>query len=120
MTVDDLATTYSAFQTADKSVFQRRARTLQSMWRQERGYDCGTHKARPLGSLLEKTWAEETLSNFLTDRIKDVVRSDVLDRDKSRGKFINKPRPVFVNEVVRSIMQPDAQIRSRLVTVDLG
>ena len=27
---------------------------------------------------------------------------------------------VFVNEVVRSIMQPDAQIRSRLVAVDLG
>ena len=34
--------------------------------------------------------------------------------------FMQPHLPVFVNEVVRSIMQPDGQVRLRWVTLDPG
>jgi hypothetical protein len=41
-------------------------------------------------------WARETLANFLTPRIRDVVRAEVLDPVKSEGKLYGKPR-IFDN-----------------------
>ncbi len=37
----ELARAYDCFETVDASVFQRNARILQSMWREERGYPLG-------------------------------------------------------------------------------
>ena len=37
-------------------------------------------------------WAEDSLSNFLTDRVREVVRREVCDPAASRGKLFAKPR----------------------------
>ncbi len=82
--------------------FQRRARLLQSIWRAERGHEVGRYlprgctEPRPLGSRLPTAWAKETLANYLTETIRDVVRSEVLDPVKSRGKVYGRPR-IFDN-----------------------
>lgn len=87
---------YDVYEEADKSDFQRRARILQSMWREEQGFEIGVHKGRngerPLGSRLAMPWAEETLSNFLTETTKQVIRDEVIDEEKSKGKLYKKPR----------------------------
>ncbi len=76
--------------------FQRRARLLQSIWRQEQGYEVGTHTGRhgerPLGSRLKMPWAQETLANYLTDTVRSVVRREVLDPELSKHKLYGKPR----------------------------
>jgi hypothetical protein len=47
------------------------------------GYGLGTVNGRtgprPSGSRLPMPWAQETLANFLTPRIREVVRAEVLD-----------------------------------------
>ena len=94
--LDELAAKYHAFEKVDISDFQRRARTLQSIWREEQGYPMGVHRGRkgerPLGSRLPMPWARETLANYLTETIRQVVRSEVLDRRKSLGKLYGQPR----------------------------
>lgn len=96
MELDKLAERLCVLERTDLSVFQRRARVLQSLWRQERSFGCGEHHgpkgARPLGSRLPMPWAYETLANFLTDPIRDVVRAEVLDEKASEGKLYGKPR----------------------------
>lgn len=96
MSLDDLARRLSALEQVDVSPFQRRARVLQSIWREEQGFECGEHRrgdhGRPLGSRLAMPWAEDTLANFLTDRIREVVRCEVCDPTASRGKLFAKPR----------------------------
>ena len=37
-------------------------------------------------------WAEESLANFVTDKIRDVVRSEVLNPEGSKGKLYGRPR----------------------------
>ncbi len=96
MSLDDLARRATAFEKSDTEVFQRRARTLQSLWREEMGYEIGEHrrgdKSRPLGSRLPMPWAKETLANYITPTIRDVVRAEVEDADRSKGKLYGKPR----------------------------
>src|ERR1700733_13878954 len=59
--------------------FQRRARLLQSLWRDAHSPPIGEHRGRPLGSRLAMPFAEDPLSNYLTDTIRSVVRREVLD-----------------------------------------
>lgn len=92
MSLDDLARRLNAFEQVDISHFQRRARVLQSIWREEQGYACGEHLSRPLGSRLAMPCAEDTLASFLTDRVREVVRHEVIDPTVSRGKLFAKPR----------------------------
>jgi hypothetical protein len=96
VSLDDLAAKLFALEAVDSSPFQRRARVLQSIWRRERGYPCGEHsargKTRPLGSRLPMPWAREELANFLTERVREVVRAEVLDPRRSKGKLFGKPR----------------------------
>jgi hypothetical protein len=89
-----LAKRYDAYERIDGSgdTFRRRARILQSMWRAERGYEAGEYSGRKLGSRLPEDWAECTLSNYLTDTIREVVRCEVEDPLRSRGKLCGKPR----------------------------
>jgi hypothetical protein len=91
-----LAKRFHAFEAVDKSEFQTAARTLQSIWREERGFAVGEWRGRPLGSQLEMPWAKDTLANYLTDTIRKVVRQEVLDKSKSRGKLFSSPR-IFNN-----------------------
>lgn len=74
------------------NVFQRRARLLQAMWRDEQGLAPGELDGRKLGSRLPMPSAMDALSNYLTDTIRSVVRSEVLDRKRSKGKLYKKPR----------------------------
>lgn len=87
-----LAARYYALVKTDASDFRRRARILQSVWRSEQGYDIGLHGTKPLGSRLAMPWAEETLANYLSDTIRKVVRNEVMNREKSRGKMFARPR----------------------------
>jgi hypothetical protein len=96
MDLNELASSLDAFEQVDVSDFQRRARILQSMWRKQQGYPVGEHRrgstSRPLGSRLPMPWAEQSLANFITDNIREVVRSEVCDADLSKGKLYGKPR----------------------------
>lgn len=93
MEILELAKQYHALERVDGigDTFRRRARILQSMWRTEQGYELGEHRGRPLGSRLQKDWAEETLANFLTPTIRQVVREDVLE-SAERGRLIKRDR----------------------------
>ena len=94
--LDHLAQRLHAFESTDKHRYQRQLRVLQSLWREQCGFDVGVHKGRggerPLGSRLRMPWAGETLANYLTDTIRNVVRSEVLDPCRSRGKLYGTPR----------------------------
>lgn len=81
--------------------FQRRARLLQAIWREERGYPIGRYTPpgrdeRTMGSLLEKHWAKESLANFLTPAIREIVYSEVLGTDRDPSKVYGEPR-IFYN-----------------------
>ncbi len=79
------------------NTYQRGARLLQALWRERQGYPPGiADKRGTLGSRLPMPDAKTHLWNFLTENIRDVVRAEVLDRDKSRGKLYGKPR-IFDN-----------------------
>lgn len=90
--IEPLAHRYNAYIKGDGRGFRRKARVLQSMWREEQGYPIGFHRGRPLGSRLAMPWARETLNNYLTDTIRAVVRDEVLDRSQSTGKLYARPR----------------------------
>lgn len=96
MDLNELARRLNALEKVDISIFQRRARVLQSIWREEQGFGCGAHKtnsnSRFLGSRLPMPWAQETLSNFLTTNIREVVRREVCDPERSAGKLYGAPR----------------------------
>ena len=89
-----MAKEYSVLENVDRSSFQRSARLLQSIWRVEHEYDMGQvpnrNGPRPIGSRLPMPWAQEKLANYLTENIRDVVRSEVLDPVKSKGKLYGK------------------------------
>jgi hypothetical protein len=93
--LDQLAISYFAFEKDDISDFQRKARLLQSLWRAEKGYEPGLFRGRPLGNLLPMPWAKESLGNYLSDTIKNVVIKEVLNQSND-GKLYGKPR-IFNN-----------------------
>ncbi len=101
MNLAQLAEALHAKESVDKSDFKRKARILQSIWREEQGYSCQEYcdsegKTHFRGSRLPIPWAEDTLSNFITDRIQQVVRSEVSNQTASKGKLFGKPR-IFNN-----------------------
>ena len=102
MNLTQLAEALQAKESVDKSDFQRIARILQSIWREEQGFSCqgedldakGQKYLR--GSRLKMPEAKNLLSNFITDRIQQVVRKEVCDQTASQGKLFGKPR-IFEN-----------------------
>ena len=96
----DLRKKYQAYVELESGPFQCRSRLRQSMWREEQGYPIGEYSSKgetkSMGSLLAMPWAEETLNNYLNDLIRDVIRAEVLDKEKSKGKLFGKPR-IFNN-----------------------
>jgi len=75
--LDQLAKSYHANNNDDISDYQRKARILQSMWREEKGYEHSYLHDNPLGNLLPMPWAKSTLSNYLSDTIKDVIQREL-------------------------------------------
>lgn len=94
-TLDELAKRYLAFEQIDKSDFRKKARILQSMWREEQGYGVGEYRGKKRGNFLPMPWAQETLSNYLSDTIKQVVQDEVIDNQDDE-KLYSKPR-IFNN-----------------------
>lgn len=95
-TLRELAEALNAYEGVDVSDFQRRARVLQALWRKHKGYPIGLvpgkGASRKSGSRLEMPWAKETLANFLTDKIKDVVQREVIKRDRTSGQLYEEDR----------------------------
>jgi hypothetical protein len=71
------------------NAFQRRVRLLQSVWREERGYACGSQNGKRLGSRLETEPARDQMWNFLTSTIADRVGREI---SSGGGKVIAEPR----------------------------
>ena len=94
--MERLCRAFDAWEAVDSSPFQRRARLLQSIWRSEKGFPMGSLKGTPRGAMLQMPFAEEYLANFLTPRIQGLVRNEVMDPDRARGKLYGKPR-IFNN-----------------------
>ncbi|MBN1787862.1 MAG: hypothetical protein JW806_05645 [Sedimentisphaerales bacterium] len=89
--LDYLAKRYYALEKSDISQFQRKARLLQSIWREEKGYKPGLFRGRKTGNYLTMPLAKQTLSNYLTDNIKKVVRQELYS-SKETKKLYGKPR----------------------------
>jgi hypothetical protein len=90
-----LAKKYYVYEKSDISDFQRKARILQAIWREEKGYEVGEYRGKKRGNFLPMPWAKETLSNYLSDTIKQVVRDEVINSPDD-GKLYSKPR-IFNN-----------------------
>ncbi len=95
-TLIKMAKQYHAHEAVDKSEFQRKARILQAIWRKEMGYPVGRRSDRMYGARLEMPWAEETLSNFMSDVAKRAVHKEVLSPERNKDKLYGKPR-IFNN-----------------------
>ena len=76
----------------DKVPFQWRARLLQSVWREAAGLKAGEYRSKTRGARLVMPEAAVTLANYLTENIRAVVRREVEDPSRSRGKLYGKPR----------------------------
>ena len=89
--MDGLARRYDAYVASDGGGFRRAARTLQSVWREKKGYPAGEHNGRTLGSRLPVDFAKESLANYLTPTIRDVVRAE-LGSSSEDGRLFATPR----------------------------
>ena len=121
--IDDEARRLHAFISTD-SAFQRLARVRQARWRERTALPIGEHRGAPLGSRLPMPFARDSLANYLTDTIRDVVRVEVLDRSKSAGKLFGQPR--IFNDLLSSQplcfnlfgeLQRDLVLASRVVSL---
>lgn len=90
--LNELAESLHCLETVDTNTFQRRARILQALWRESRGYPIGEHAGKPRGSRLAMPQTKKTLDNFMTDEVKHVVR-EILDGGKQqKGSLIQSDR----------------------------
>jgi hypothetical protein len=97
--LDQLARDYHAYVASDGSGFRRAARVRQSMWREAQGLPIGEHRGLPLGSRLPVDFAEKTLANYLTPRIREVVRSELSSSSADERLFA---APRIYNDLLSS------------------
>jgi len=95
-----LAQQHDVYVAADNR-FQREARLLQALWREDQGYPAGTHRGRLLGSRLRSPegtqsldWARGSLVNFLTPTIREVVWTHALCPEVPGEKLFDRDRLV--------------------------
>ncbi len=91
MTLTELAKKFHVFVKSETGVFQRKARIMQSLWREEMGLPLGKHGDKLLGSRLPTNFATTTLANYLTDTIRAIVTQE-LEHPDQPGKLYAKPR----------------------------
>jgi len=95
-TLRELAESVHCLEDVDKNDFQRRARILQAIWREEHGLPIGRLAGKPRGAMLAMPWAKETLANFLTDEVKQAIR-DTLDAGKRQKGSLIQPGRMYAN-----------------------
>jgi hypothetical protein len=78
-------------QVASDNEWQRAARVLQAMWRDEQDIPIGTHNGESLGSRIETECARDQLCNYFTEPIRDQVRR-AIEGATGAGKVIQQPR----------------------------
>lgn len=89
---DDLLTRHHVLVDADNS-FQRRARLLQALWREERGLPIGERRAGvPLGSRLPLPFAIESGANLMTAAAIAAARREVKAAREGSGQMISEDR----------------------------
>jgi len=91
-----LAQSLHCLETVDLNDFQRRARILQALWREERGLPIGELAGKPRGAMLEMPWAKETLANFIADDARHVVRGVLAGDGRQNGSLI-QPGRMYAN-----------------------
>jgi hypothetical protein len=77
---------------ASDEPYQRQFRVRQARWRAAHGLPVGLHRGAPLGSRIEMPFARDHLANYLTDNVRAVVRDEVVEGDRTRGKLYGEPR----------------------------
>ncbi len=70
----------------DTTIFSSRARLLQSIWRNENGFNFSKY-----GNFLEPGFARKSGANFLTENIFNIVKNEISNKHKN-GKMIKEPR----------------------------
>lgn len=75
---DDILAQHHVLARSDNE-WQRTARLRQALWREANDLPIGEHRGNPLGSRIAMPHAEETLANYVTETIQEVVRVEVLD-----------------------------------------
>jgi hypothetical protein len=94
--ISDLVLDRHHVRVSTDNVFQRRARLLQALWREQHGLPIGLHRGKPLGSRIDSKYGRETLANFVSDGIRDVVRHAVLGAGRTEDQLIDEDR-LFAN-----------------------
>jgi hypothetical protein len=89
---DELLLRHHALVTTD-SQFQRRARLLQALWREERGLPIGDRRPGvPLGSRLPTAYAKDTAANLMTGPARAAARREVAAMRAGSGQKIDEDR----------------------------
>lgn len=89
---DELLEEHHVLVTTDNQ-FQRRARLLQALWREEQGLPIGERRAGvPLGSRLPKAFAKESGANLLTPAALAAARREVEAMRGGSGQKIDEDR----------------------------
>ena len=87
---EELLQRYHAWEPkTDERDFQWRLRLLQSLWREEKGLSAGEDHGKARGARLAMPAAKDTLSNYLTPNIREVVRREL---DNPGDKLYGAPR----------------------------
>jgi hypothetical protein len=89
---DDLLAEHHVLVGTDNA-FQRRARLLQALWREERGLPIGERRPGvPLGSRIPVAFARETGVNLLTDAARVAARREIDAMKAGSGQRIDEDR----------------------------
>ena len=91
----DILQRYAAWEPrTDKHDYQWKLRLLQSHWRAEKGLPMKDAGDKARGAEVAMPEAKETLDNYLTPTIREVVRREV-EGPKSQGKLFDKKQKIY-------------------------
>lgn len=107
---------------ASDNAFQRAARLRQALWRERNELPMGEHRGKPLGSRLAMPFAKVSLANFMSETIRRVVRTEVIERPAGTEQVYQEPR--IFNDLLSSQplcfnlfgeLQQDLDLSSRVI-----
>ncbi len=90
--LDRVAESLNCCESVDTNEFQRKARILQAIWRQDRGYPIGGLSGKPRGAMMAMPWARESMANFITPEAKQAARDALGGTIRQKGSLIRDDR----------------------------